>query len=135
MANRTRTGLLVAAAGVAGFLAMRATRRSTYDLAGKVVLLTGGSRGLGLVLARKLADRGARLAICARDRDELDRAAAELRARGAEVLAVPCDITARLEVEWLVHETLGRFGRIDVLVNNAGTIQVGPMEVMTLEDY
>jgi NAD(P)-dependent dehydrogenase (short-subunit alcohol dehydrogenase family) len=125
----------MAAAGLAGYLVTRAARRETYDLEGKVVILTGGSRGLGLVLARKLADAGARLAICARDRDELDRAAAELRARGADVLAVPCDVTARLEVEWLVSETIARFGRVDVLVNNAGTIQVGPMEVMTLEDY
>ena len=135
MANRTATGLLMAAAGVGTLLAARSALRREYDLRGKVVLLTGGSRGLGLVLARRLADRGARLAICARDTDALERAEVELRQRGAEVLALPCDLTDRAQIDAFVAETVERFGHVDVLVNNAGTIQVGPMEVMLPEDY
>ena len=100
-----------------------------------VVLITGGSRGLGLVLARELAREGARIAICARDATELERAREDLAARGADVLAVPCDLTKRAQVEELVNDVRTHFGRVDVLINNAGVIQVGPLDVMTLEDY
>jgi NAD(P)-dependent dehydrogenase (short-subunit alcohol dehydrogenase family) len=106
-----------------------------YDFRGKVVLITGGSRGLGLVLARAFALEGARLAICARDERELERAADELRSRGAEVLGVPCDLTDRSTVQKLVRAVRAHYGRIDVLVNNAGVIQVGPMEEMTVADF
>ena len=101
----------------------------------KVVLITGGSRGLGLVLARELAGRGAKLAICARDGAELERARAELAGRGAEVLAVECDVSLPAQAQSLVDQTLHRFGRLDVLINNAGIIQVAPVESMGLRDY
>jgi NAD(P)-dependent dehydrogenase (short-subunit alcohol dehydrogenase family) len=78
---------------------------------------------------------GARLVICARDEAELDRAFQELSARGAPVLAVPCDITNQEQVRAAVDAVLDRWGRIDVLINNAGTISVGPVETMTAEDY
>lgn len=68
-------------------------RERIYNLNGKTVLITGGSRGLGLVLARQLVQAGVRLAICARDTTELERARTELEQRGAEVLALPCDVT------------------------------------------
>jgi NAD(P)-dependent dehydrogenase (short-subunit alcohol dehydrogenase family) len=125
------------AAGVGALLAARAVTRRwrEYDFKGKTVLITGGSRGLGLVLAREFAKEGARLAICARDSVELDRARADLQSRGASVLAVPCDVTDRAQVSEMVKMVREQFGRIDVLVNNAGVIQVGPVEVMTLEDY
>lgn len=107
----------------------------SYDLNGKTILLTGGSRGLGLVMARQLVQAGARLAICARDADELERARAELTQAGGEAIAIPCDVTDRTQVDSLVQQVRDRLGRIDVLINNAGIDIVGPMEVMTMQDY
>ncbi|MCA1614075.1 MAG: SDR family NAD(P)-dependent oxidoreductase [Acidobacteria bacterium] len=130
-------GLLWAAAGAGGLLLARALARRSraFDFEGKSVLITGGSRGLGLVLARELAKEGARLSICARDPEELERARADLAARGAEVFAFPVDVTDRAQVQEWVRLSADRFGTADVLVNNAGVIQVGPAEVMTLADY
>src|SRR5919112_1086881 len=137
MDGREKQALVLAAAGAAGLAFARALYRRSkeYDLKGKCVLVTGGSRGLGLVLAREFAGEGARVAICARDPQELERARKDLASRGAEVLAFPCDVTDRAQVSELVDVVTRRFGRIDVLVNNAGVIQVGPLEVMTLEDF
>ncbi|HEY0546229.1 MAG TPA: SDR family oxidoreductase [Pyrinomonadaceae bacterium] len=137
MSEHKRDALVLAAAGVGAVLAARAlTRRwREYDFKGKTVLITGGSRGLGLVMAREFAREGARVAICARDAEELERARADLKSRGASVLAVPCDVTKREQVSELVKIVSERFGGVDVLVNNAGVIEVGPFEVMTLEDY
>jgi NAD(P)-dependent dehydrogenase (short-subunit alcohol dehydrogenase family) len=137
MNQSLKDALKLAAAGAGAYLAARAVYRrlSEYDFAGKVVLVTGGSRGLGLLLARGFAAEGAKVAVCARDPEELERARADLAARGAEVLALPCDVTDRAQVGELVEAVTRRFGRVDVLVNNAGVIQVGPVEVMTLEDY
>lgn len=106
-----------------------------YDVRDKTVLVTGGSRGLGLVLAREFAREGARVVICARDEEELERARVDLQQHGAEVFAVQCDVTNAPEVGSMVNQIHERFGKIDVLVNNAGTIQVGPVEVMNREDF
>jgi NAD(P)-dependent dehydrogenase (short-subunit alcohol dehydrogenase family) len=122
----------------AGLLALvRALRRQRpIDFRDRVAVITGGSRGLGLLMARELAREGARLAILARDADELDLARRELAALGGQrVLALPCDVRDRRECEWAVAAAVERFGRLDVLVNNAGVIQVGPLEHMTLEDF
>ncbi|MNY03412.1 putative ketoacyl reductase [compost metagenome] len=100
-----------------------------------MVLITGGSRGLGLLLAREFARQGCRLAICARDEAELERARQDLEAHGAEVLAVRCDVSDREQAEKLVAVVGAHYGAIDVLVNNAGIIQVGPAEAMTHEDF
>ena len=137
MNKRSNNALLVAAAGAGAIVAARALirRARRYDVRGRVVLITGGSRGLGLVLARELAREGARLAICARDVDDLERARDELEARGATVLAVPCDVTDQALTNEMVRAVRDHFGQIDVLINNAGIIEVGPMEVMTIEDY
>jgi len=125
------------AAGAGSFIAARALfkRINQYDLRGRSVLITGGSRGLGLVMARELARQGARLAICARDEAELIRAHDDLAARGAEVFVIPCDVTERAEVEEMIASVESHYGQIDMLINNAGIIEVGPVDVMTIEDY
>jgi NAD(P)-dependent dehydrogenase (short-subunit alcohol dehydrogenase family) len=99
------------------------------------VLITGGSRGLGLLLAREYLRRGARVAICARDAAELERAKDALDGSGQPILAVPCDVTERTQVAELVAMVRQHFGSIDTLVNNAGVIQVGPAEHMSAADY
>ena len=123
------------AIAAAGVWAGRRLTQPRYELRGKVVLLTGGSRGLGLELARVFARRGARLALLARDEEELRRARDELRARGAEVEIVGCDVRFQDQVQRAVREVVERFGRVDVLVNNAGIIQIGPEETMRVSDY
>jgi len=137
MKEKDKKALMLAAVGAGALLAARTAfkRRQNYDLRGKTVLITGGSRGLGLVMAREFAREGANVAVCARDRAELERAQAELAASGARAFAIPCDVTDRTQVKELIEVVTGHFGRIDVLVNYAGVIQVGPVEVMTLEDY
>ena len=137
MNERNKGSLLMVAGGVGAALALRAIikRIREYDFLGRTVLITGGSRGLGLVLARELARAGAKLAICACDSHELERARQELERVGARVSAVPCDVTDRAQVNEMVDTVRQHFGKIDVLINNAGTIHVGPMEEMTLEDY
>jgi NAD(P)-dependent dehydrogenase (short-subunit alcohol dehydrogenase family) len=109
--------------------------RTGDSLAGRVVLITGSSRGLGLAMAEEFAAQGARLVICARDQAELERARARLATQGAEVLAVSCDVSVKDDVDSLINEATARFGHIDVLVNNAGVIQVGPLEAQTLMDF
>ena len=110
-------------------------KMTEYNLRNKIVLVTGGSRGLGLVLAREFAHNGARIAICARDDQELQQAIDDLQSRGADVMAVKCDVTNTSDVDQMMNRIRERFGKIDVLVNNAGTIQVGPLEVMKREDF
>jgi len=123
-------GLFAAANSV-----VRRWRESHYSLAGRVIVITGGSRGLGLLLAREYARHGARLVLVARDAAALERAGDELRATGAEVLTVPCDITDVPSVFGMIARVLERFGRIDVLVNDAGQIEVGPLESMTVRNF
>ncbi len=128
--------LMAAAGGAAACLAWRAYRTIWgYDFRGKAVLITGGSRGLGLLLARKLIDEGAKVAICARDADELDRAFDDLSRRGGRVVTVPCDLTRPEQVREMVAIVEQRLGPLDVLINNAGTIRIGPVADMRLEDF
>jgi len=110
-------------------------RERIYDLKDKAILITGGSRGLGLVMARQLIEAGARLAICARDEIVLELARIELEQQGGQVLALPCDVTDRSQVEQMVQQVRDRFGAIDILINNAGMDIVGPMGEMTMQDY
>jgi NAD(P)-dependent dehydrogenase (short-subunit alcohol dehydrogenase family) len=138
MTDRDRDRVLLGAAAAAGvLLGARALvrKRNEYDFRGKTALITGGSRGLGLLLAGELARAGARVAICARDANELERAAAEVSRFGAPVYTEVCDLRIRAHVDAMVDSLIDRAGPIDVLINNAGVVQAGPVETMTLEDF
>ncbi|HZX66786.1 MAG: SDR family NAD(P)-dependent oxidoreductase [Myxococcales bacterium] len=126
---------LTFAAGAASAAILARWLSPAADLHGAVVLVTGGSRGLGLVLCRELARRGARIVLCARDEEEVLRARRDLESRGAEVLALVCDVRIPAAAERLVEQAVARFGGLDVVVNNAGIIQVGPHETMSLNDF
>ncbi len=130
-----KSKLLFAAGAAAGLTYLASRRTDNYSFRDKVVLITGGSRGLGLVIARQLASEGAHLAILARDEEEIRRGQLDIAARGAEVFAFPADVTNQEEVEHAIQRVVDHYGRIDVLINNAGVIQVGPMEHMTVKDY
>lgn len=124
------------AAGFAGAAAWALARRlSRVPLAGKIALVTGGSRGLGFVLARELGARGARVVIVARDEQELERARAALGNEGIAATALPCDVADTEGMEGLVADVEENLGPIDVLVNNAGIFQLGAIETMRPEDY
>jgi NAD(P)-dependent dehydrogenase (short-subunit alcohol dehydrogenase family) len=128
-------GPMLASAG-AGWLLRNLIRRfRCLELRDAAVLITGGSRGLGLILAREFGRQGARVAICARDAADLERASADLGARGTTAVALPCDVTDRGQVDAMVATASRELGTIDVLVNNAGVIQVGPVATMTVEDF
>jgi NAD(P)-dependent dehydrogenase (short-subunit alcohol dehydrogenase family) len=144
--SRERIGLAgaagVAVAGVAalgvvvvaGALARRG--HGGDSLVGEVALVTGGSRGLGYLLARELLSRGCRVVICGRDEETLERAVARLGEEvGGEIVGWPCDVGDAAAVERLVGRILTRFGRIDTVINNAGIVQVGPLETLTLRDF
>jgi NAD(P)-dependent dehydrogenase (short-subunit alcohol dehydrogenase family) len=105
------------------------------DLRGAVVLITGGSRGLGYALAEEFARHGARLAICARGDEGLTLAASRLREQGAEVVPIRCDVGDRAQVNRTVAWVEERLGPVDVLVNNAGIMTVGPLEAQTAADF
>jgi NAD(P)-dependent dehydrogenase (short-subunit alcohol dehydrogenase family) len=138
MDDRSKNVAMYAAAGaLAGLAAWQffAGGKRQSGLRGQVVVITGGSRGLGLQLARDFAAHGCRVAICARTGEDLEVAADDLKSRGAEVLAMECDVRSRTEVEQFIEAVRTRFGRVDVLVNNAGIIQVGPIESMEIEDF
>ncbi len=120
------------AAGVGTFLLKRVfpPRR----LQGKTVLITGGSRGLGLELARVCLDKGARVALVGRDEEALDRAVDLLGAPNG-LTTFPCDVTDAGSVRAAVMHVSDVFGEIDVLIHNAGVITVGPQASMSLDDY
>ena len=102
--------------------------KKLFDLGGKVALVTGGSRGLGLQMAEALGELGAKVAITARKRDELDLAAAHLARQGIEAAAFQADLGKAEVIPGLLDAVLARFGTVDVLVNNAGTTWGAPAE-------
>jgi short-subunit dehydrogenase len=137
VAEQTNKWLIGAVLGIGAIAALNSFKKSRrhFDFKNRVVLITGGSRGLGLVMARELAQEGARLAICARNSEELKRAQADLKSHGAEVFETVCDLRSQSDVDRMVQEVRAHYGQIDVLINNAGVIQVGPLEVQTQEDF
>jgi NAD(P)-dependent dehydrogenase (short-subunit alcohol dehydrogenase family) len=126
-----------AALGVGALTALAVSRKTkpSFDFRDQIILITGGSRGLGLVLARQLVAQGAKLAICSRSADELSVAKKDLTSLGAEVFDVVCDVRIQSEVEQMIERVCNHYGQIDVLINNAGVIQVGPLEVQTQKDF
>jgi len=129
-------GLAVGVGTVAGLgLAYWGARRSRrFQLPDKTVVITGGSRGLGLALARTFLKKGARVALFARHPEELRRAQEHLGGMG-QVFVRPCDVRDQKQVEEALAEVRQQLGAIDVLVNNAGTLTVGPMDTMTPDEY
>jgi NAD(P)-dependent dehydrogenase (short-subunit alcohol dehydrogenase family) len=136
--STTQKSILAAAGGVgAAWLAgALARRRLAISFEDRVVVVTGGSRGLGLVMARMLVDEGAHVALLARDTGELARAKSELDERGREPATTwRCDVRRRGDVRATIDAIIAHYRRVDVLINNAGVIQVGPLENMTEEDF
>lgn len=133
-------GMAIAGAAIGALAAWAVTgprRIRAQDLDGQIVLIAGGSRGLGFELARELAIQGCRLALLARDAETLAHAEARLEAEcpGVAVYVVPCDITDPVAIDLAVEAVLAHYGRIDGLINVAGTIQVGALSQMGPEDF
>ena len=117
----------------AGWALRRLRRGASLD--GQVALVTGGSRGLGFLLAERLVAEGCHVAICARDRADLSRARTRLARLGGEVMIRRCDVSDSRSVEAMIDEVEVRLGPVDILVNNAATIQVAPLETLSVEDF
>lgn len=104
-------------------------------LEGKVALITGANQGIGLGIAKAFAAEGCKLALCARNGEKLERVAQELRTSGADVLTQPVDVTSEPAVEAFFDATQKRFGRLDLLVNNAGAFDGGRIDEIPLEAW
>ena len=104
-------------------------------LDGKVAIVTGASQGIGLAIARGLAKEGAAIVLVARNAEKLNSAAEGLSAYGATTIAFPCDLTEEGEIEQLFAAVSSRFGRLDLLVNNAGAFDGGPLDELSTEDW
>jgi short-subunit dehydrogenase len=107
----------------------------SFSYRDKVALITGGSRGLGLEITRQICARGGKVALIARDAEELARAKTELDRFATEVLTIQCDLLETVQIQSAVQQTLQRFGKIDILINSAGTIEIGPLAHMQLKDF
>jgi NAD(P)-dependent dehydrogenase (short-subunit alcohol dehydrogenase family) len=130
-----RVLLLAGALLLFAWLVSRVIRTACYRLRDKVVLITGGSRGLGLVLARYVCGGGGNVALIARDPEELARAKTDLAPRGGKTLTIECDLLDSGQLQSAVRQIIDRFGKIDILINNAGIIEVGPLEHLGPEDF
>jgi gluconate 5-dehydrogenase len=109
--------------------------RELFDLSGRVAIVTGGSIGLGRQMAQGLAEMGAHVVLCARKKERCEAAAAELRNLGVKAMALGCDVKDPASVKSVVDATVAEFGRVDVLINNAGTSWGAPVEEMRLEHW
>jgi len=109
--------------------------KQLFDLAGRVAIITGGSVGLGRQMAEALAEMGANLVLCARKKERCQQAAEELQQLGIKTLAVGCDVKNPADVKAVADAAISEFGRVDVLINNAGASWGAPVEEMRLEDW
>jgi NAD(P)-dependent dehydrogenase (short-subunit alcohol dehydrogenase family) len=109
--------------------------RQSFDLSGRVAIVTGGSVGLGRQMAEGLAEMGANLVLCARKKERCLQAAGELEKLGVSVLPLGCDVKDPASIQVVADTTVKHFGRIDILINNAGTSWGAPVERMTLEQW
>ncbi len=109
--------------------------KQLFELTGRVAIITGGSIGLGRQMAEALAEMGAHLVLCARKEERCQQAAEELQRLGVNAVALGCDVKSQASVQEMVSAALARFGRIDVLINNAGISWGAPAEEMRLEDW
>lgn len=114
---------------------MVATVQQLFDLTGRVAIVTGGSRGLGFEIAEGLAEAGASLMLCARREQWLTPAIDEMRKRGVRVEGKVCDVTDPKQVEDVVSDTIAKFGKVDILINNAGVSWGERPEAMSLEQW
>jgi NAD(P)-dependent dehydrogenase (short-subunit alcohol dehydrogenase family) len=109
--------------------------KQLFDLTGQVAVISGGSMGLGRQMAEGLAEMGANLVLCARKKERCEEAAQALRAHGVQTLALECDVKNKSAIQHVIDETLAKFGRLDILINNAGVSWGAPVEEMTIEQW
>jgi NAD(P)-dependent dehydrogenase (short-subunit alcohol dehydrogenase family) len=109
--------------------------KQLFELTGRVAIVTGGSIGLGRQMAEALAEMGANIVLCARKKERCEKAAEELQKLGVKTLALGCDVKNPAEIQQVVDATMAQFGRIDILINNAGTSWGAPVEEMRLEHW
>ena len=109
--------------------------KQLFDLTGRVAIISGGSIGLGRQMAEGLAEMGANLVLCARKKERCEQAADELKQLGVKTLALACDVKDPASIQQVVDAALAQFGRIDILINNAGTSWGAPIEEMRLEHW
>jgi NAD(P)-dependent dehydrogenase (short-subunit alcohol dehydrogenase family) len=119
----------------ASFVARQLRRLRAIDLTDRIVLITGGSRGLGLLMAREAGRQGAHVVIAARDETELLRAQRDLLAHDINASIVVADVATEAQAQRMVSQVIEQHGEIDVLINNAGVIMVGPVDHMSIADF
>ena len=119
----------------ASTVSMNVSAKQLFDLTGRVAIVTGGATGMGRQMAEGLAEMGANVALCARKQERCQQAAVELQKLGVKTIALACDVKNPASVQEMVDATLSQFGRIDILINNAGISWGAPVEEMKLEDW
>ena len=134
--TRTQSAFAVSGLFLGAAVVTRQLRRlRAMDLTNRVVLITGGSRGLGLLMAREVGRQGAHVVIAARDEAELLRAQRDLQAHDVDVSIIVADVATEAQAQGMIAQVVEQNGRLDVLINNAGVIMVGPVDHMSVADF